>query len=195
MENKEKEEKEVWKRILGSRNYFVSNFGRVKRAGSYKWTKVDNCWAYHPEHIMAQSTCNSKGYCRVQILYKDGTRKAEAVHRLVAAAFKVNPNVEKFVQVNHLDGNKTNNYWRNFQWCTNDMNKAHAKRHSLVAKGKAHSDSCHLRKLDESQVLQIPGMLKTMTLTDVAKHFNVGVTTISEIRARRSWKHLNLDFS
>lgn len=189
------QEEEIWKPIWGSRNYFVSNYGRVKRAGSYRWNTYNKKWSYYPEHIMSQSDNNSKGYYRVPICFKDGTSRQIAVHRLVAEAFKVNPDINKYTQVNHLDGNKANNYWRNLQWCTDEMNRKHAVEHSLFSHGKAQSDVCHLRKLDENQVRQIPEMLKTMSLTEVAKALGVGKTTISEIRAGRSWKHLNLDFS
>lgn len=189
------QEDEIWKPIYGSKGYFVSNFGNIKRRGSYRWNCKNNSWSYYPEHIIKQSNNNSKKYYRVPLTFKDGTQKNVAVHRLVAEAFKVNPDINRYTQVNHLDGNKANNYWRNLQWCTNEMNIQHAKEHSLRPKGKVQSDICHLRKLTEEQVKQIPQMLKEMSLKEVSDFFKVRKTTICEIKAGRSWKHLNLDFS
>lgn len=191
----ENQEKEIWKRVYNSKNYYVSNLGRIKRGKSYRWNSKNKTWSLYPEHIIESNNNNTKGYYRVGIFMKSGIREVVAVHRLVAEYFKVNPNILKFTHVNHLDGDKSNNNWRNLQWCTNEMNKRHAMKHNLVSRGKKHSDITHLRKLDEDQVKQIPSMLKTMKLQEVADYFGVGKTTISEIKAGRSWRHLNLDFS
>lgn len=61
-------------------------------------------------------------------------------------------------------------------------------------KGREVSLRTHSRKLEEEDVLSIPELLKTMTATEIAKKFNVGLTTITEITHHRSWKYLNLKF-
>jgi len=62
-----------------------------------------------------------KGYAQIRFMNK--TRK---VHRLVADAFVPNP-LEK-PQVNHWDGNKANNYYKNLKWATNGENQEHSYR-------------------------------------------------------------------
>ena len=70
--------------------------------------------------MKANNVC---GYLQVA-LQKHKKRKDEKIHRLVAEAFIPNP--ENKPQVNHLDGNKLNNYYKNLEWCTNGENQIHS---------------------------------------------------------------------
>jgi hypothetical protein len=57
-------------------------------------------------------------------LSKGGTTWQPLVHRLVADAFIPNPKGKQ--QVNHIDGDKTNNHAENLEWCTRLENVRHA---------------------------------------------------------------------
>lgn len=67
---------------------------------------------------------NVNGYVCVLLSTYDRQAKTLRVHRLVAKAFIPNPN--NYAQVNHIDGNKTNNHMSNLEWCTPKQNTAHA---------------------------------------------------------------------
>jgi hypothetical protein len=95
------------KEIKGYNGYFVSNDGVVISKRFNRPLKQYQ---------------NKDGYmmCALQ---KDGKSKQVRVHRLVADAFIPNP--DKLPQVNHKDGNKTNNYIDNLEWVDNSRNIMH----------------------------------------------------------------------
>lgn len=102
---------EVWKDVVGYEGlYQVSNIGNVKSLNN-------NCIRKPIKH-----RC---GYLRVD-LWRDGKMQNAYVHRLVAQAFIPNP--ENKAQVNHINGNKTDNRTDNLEWVTNAQNATHAYR-------------------------------------------------------------------
>lgn len=103
---------EEWKFISISPRWSVSNLGRIRNNATGRILKC---------HI------NNKGYVIVTIRARGiGLCKSVKMHRLVAEAFIPNP--EDKPQVNHIDGNKTNNNVNNLEWCTNSENQLHAFR-------------------------------------------------------------------
>lgn len=67
---------------------------------------------------------NKHGYFSYNITLPDGSKKRLYAHRLVAQAYIPNPNNKK--EVNHIDGNKLNNYKDNLEWVTPKENQQHA---------------------------------------------------------------------
>ena len=57
------------------------------------------------------------GFC--PILNLQGC-KTETLHRFVGKAFLDNP--ENKSQIDHIDNNRTNNYYKNLRWCSNGEN-------------------------------------------------------------------------
>ena len=54
--------------------------------------------------------------------------KRYLVHRLVAMAFVPNPN--NYNRINHKDENKSNNDYRNLEWCTDKYNANYGTRNA-----------------------------------------------------------------
>ena len=68
------------------------------------------------------------GYLQV-VIRNNGKKKYMRVHRLVAEHFIPNPN--NLPQVNHIDGDKTNNHVNNLEWTDNKTNTQHGYDNNL----------------------------------------------------------------
>lgn len=125
---------------------------------------------------------NARGYMRVH-LYLNKQTKSFFVHRLVALKYVKNPDNKP--HVNHIDGDKLNNYYKNLEWCTPLENTRHALENKLyINYGEAVS-----KKLTTKNVKYI---LERSDIAGVklAKMFNVTPAMISNIRKGKAWKHL-----
>lgn len=69
------------------------------------------------------------GYLRAHLCV-GGVRRKWPVHRLVAMAFLPNP--DELPEVNHHDGDKTNNRVTNLEWVTTQENLNHARETGLM---------------------------------------------------------------
>jgi hypothetical protein len=113
---------EIWKDIIGYEGFYqVSNLGRVKSCERYvKHFKGGNR-LLKSKPIKISS--DSYGY-KIVCLCKNGLEKTLKVHRLVAIAFI--DSVENKLQINHIDGIKSNNCVENLEWVNNSENMKHA---------------------------------------------------------------------
>lgn len=176
---------EVWKPVLGYETaYEVSSLGRVRSVDR----EVMNRWG---------TTCARKGQIRAHGVKREGyhfvnlCRKQRAkpmyVHRLVAIAFLPNPDC--LPQVNHRDGDKSNNAVENLEWCSKSENCQHALSAGLYesAKGEAIGNSV----FTEAQVSEIRSRWKNgEKQKHLAAEYGVLPGTIHKIVHRQRWKHV-----
>lgn len=172
---------ELWKDIKGYEGlYEISNLGQVRsipRKGTFKY-----------KHIL-KTKKNKSGYLMVH-LFKNGKGKAFTVHRLVAKTF-----LEKSLNkqdVNHIDGNKENNYVSNLEWMTHKENMKHARKNNLIeisdnvinqgrkigrkyGKLNGKKRAKKVIQYKENNILKVWN-----SLTEANKHTNVAVSGISK---------------
>ena len=103
-------ENEEWREIKNYPLYLVSNFGRIMNIKTKRLLK----FAVKPA-----------GYLQVH-LWKDGKGKTFDVHQLVYKSFYPNDNTAGYV-INHIDGNKNNNFINNLEKVTYQENNLHAE--------------------------------------------------------------------
>lgn len=112
---------EIWKDVPEFVGYYqVSNFGRVRRIANY--SNQNSSWELTKPKIL-KCRKHTNGYLRVMFSV-NGKHYDRYVHRLVAEVFVENK--YGYCEVNHLDGDKTNNNADNLEWCTRSQNNKHA---------------------------------------------------------------------
>lgn len=124
------------------------------------------------------------GYCKVRLVSLDG-RHTYSVHRLILENFKPVENMDK-LQVNHIDGDKTNNSLNNLEWCTCSENILHAHRIGLKNQSGERNNAS---KLKEKDVLEIIDLLlsKKYTQKEIGKRYGVSEQAIGDIKNHRRW--------
>jgi len=163
--------KEIWKDVPEYEGlYRVSNLGRVK---SLKWGK---------ERVLKPKE-DRGGYVYVG-LYKEGVEKKFSVHRLVMLAFVG----ESGLQVNHINGLKTDNQLENLEYCTGSENMIHAFKNGLKkgSKGEKNGRS----KLTRACVERIKYGHQGVTQREIAKIYGITESRVSIIRSGKNWKHI-----
>ena len=156
---------EIWKDIKDYEGlYQISNYGNVK---SLPKERHNRRGVYIQKEKLLSLTNTSTGYKKVELV-KDGKRKGFKVHRLVAQAFIPNPDEKP--QVNHIDGDKTNNYVDNLEWATASENSIHAYNTGLNSNKK---------ELNENEIISM--YMNGITKEDIAKQYGVSNAVIKRI--------------
>lgn len=178
---------ELWKHITDYEGiYEISNCGRVRKVlkdGRFKFMKTHK---------------NKWGYERVAI--SGNKQRHYVLHKLVAIEFVLNP--QNKPQVNHIDGDKSNNKSSNLEWVTPKENTRHAfktglcksgKDHHLYGKkGRNHPTSKTILRIDNKGNEKIYN-----SLLEASKHEGVSVSTICLIaqgKTKRSRSGLSFKY-
>jgi len=170
---------EQWRDITGYEGrYQISSLGRVKsliRPGVKQ------------ERILKPNIL-PRGYHQIRLVTHHRNRNF-AVHRLVCSAFHSNPCA--LPQVNHIDGDKSNNTVANLEWVNNATNLIHAYKLGLRVppRGSAHPKA----KLTEATVKIIKRRLSDgASLAELGRAYGVTYMTIRQIKCGATWQHVQI---
>lgn len=127
---------------------------------------------------------NKKGYCFVR-MYIDGKAKTYLVHRVVATVHIPNPN--KLPEINHKDGNKSNNNFRNLEWCTGLQNVQHSVGTGLVKRGDKRPNA----KLSDEDVVFMRWLRECgYTYYELGRRFNIAYQTAHKVCTKQTYTHI-----
>lgn len=148
-------------------DYLVSTDGQIK-----------SCVQIKQGRLLRPNT-SPTGYRRVMI-GRGGYQKHLLVHRLVAETYIPNPYNKP--QVNHIDGDKSNNNVTNLEWCTRLENMQHASKMGLLPSNALANPNNRLN-------IEIARFVRESSLKGrvLAKIYGVSETTISDVRRNKTW--------
>ncbi len=180
----------------------VSKKGKVKCLSYKHWNDHNNTYSLRKEKIYVTNENRGKqrhevGVCESKGKYQSVRMgsKSYLVHRLVALSFIPNP--ENKAQVNHIDGNRSNNYYKNLEWNTNAENMKHAHDTGLMPKRYKYDKITTTLKRKIDKLLskgksptriseKLKGVLSHETIREYKNEFFSDIKTKRKKRLRRS---------
>lgn len=119
---------EKWKNIKNYEGFYqVSNCGKVKSLKRTVTAINGECRSFNERMLTLHKSKPTERHPVIRYhveLWKDNKRKVASIHRLVSEHFVPNPQGKP--QVNHIDGDPSNNHYENLEWVTNSENMKHA---------------------------------------------------------------------
>ena len=180
------DEKEVWKDVLyrdiKPDMYQVSNYGRVRRKDTLK---------------LMTPNIRGNGYAYVRLVIGDGgSSRIFTIHRITAYHFcdgydKMNTNI-----VNHIDGIKLNNFYKNLEWCDQKHNAQHAFDTGLqeIRYGddtNRHFVSSALVERICQMLVEYDGSIKPILGILKAEGIYCTFSIIENIKQKETWTHIS----
>lgn len=165
----------AWKWVQGWEGlYAVDACGGVYSA-MYSRSKSENWRRIRP-------SLNTAGY-EVVCLARNGVRKMERVHRLVAKAFIPNPKGRE--HINHKNFNRTDNRESNLEWVSIQENN----RHTVVACRHPHLNTHGSKKItlqDAREIVKTRRNTKT-PFWKIGKMFGISQSQVHRICIGENW--------
>jgi NUMOD4 motif-containing protein/HNH endonuclease len=171
---------EEWRAVVGYEGFYeVSDLGRVR--------SIDRVVACGHQVLnlkgkVLRVAIAKNGY-PVVTLFKLGKGRTSLVHTLILEAF-VGSKPTEMHEGCHGDGDRANSVLSNLRWGTPKENRNDSRRHGTLSKGEDRPNA----KINEQIVQQI--RTDTRSLTDIAKHHGIGLTTAWKVKNRVTWKHV-----
>lgn len=173
---------EEWRTVIGRDGYEVSSYGRVRSVARVIWRR--GAPAKLKGKLLSQHKQNS-GYLMVHL----GFGYQKLTHRLVAEAWLGTP--PGGTDVNHIDGNKTNNRADNLEYVTRKQNMKHARDTGLWDnRGEKNGRAINSESAIRAACMAVA---RGMPIKDAAIMAGVTYAGLRNAVRGRKWKCLGLE--
>lgn len=170
-------QKERWKSIKGYIGmYEVSDFGRIRSLD-----RVSSDGKKLKGKVL-KKYIRFDGYC-TNAVSKNGKVCTKKIHILVADAFIKKDKTRKFI--NHKNGDKSNNYYKNIERVTFKENMIHAYDTGL---NNTYGENHHNGRLSNKQVLEI--FDSALTVRELKEKYKIPQQVVSDIKTGRKWSRI-----
>lgn len=175
-------DQEIWKDIPGFEGYYqASSFGQVRSLDRIVPLK-DGRTRFAQGRILRPGITTN--YLSVSLCIS-AIEKSFLIHYLVMLTF-AGPRPAGY-EINHQDGDKSNNSFANLEYVTTSQNKYHAFANGLSPKGSAHKNA----KLNETAVREIRQLIaEGFAEQQIAGRYGVTRNVIWRIKHGKGWKHV-----
>lgn len=173
---------EQWRDVPGYENYYqVSDLGRVRSLDRRE--KVGKSTRLRRGRVITP-VMDRLGYLTLG-LWANSDRERWTVHRLVMLAF-VGPSD---LQVNHKNGNKTDNRLENLEYVTCQENMEHRDR---VLGMSSRGERSGKAVMTDAAVIRLRSLYATglHSHRELAAMFGISKSNIGEIVNRKTWAHV-----
>lgn len=183
---------EIWKPVKGFDHYEVSDKGNVRSLDRTVVYKDGRKYRY--KGVVLKQGVDPKGYPQVS-LKVDAVPHTLRVHRLVANAFVDKQKTNERLEVNHIDGDKSNNLAENLEWVTSSENTR--KGYELGLFDKARKITSERIKHDPAFDNSVPVKVTNLDTREIlyfdsaslaSQHFGYAKNTFTEsLRVRNGY--------
>jgi len=183
----EKREDEKWVKldyadVHKDEKFEISNYGQIK---SFRTSRKGG-------KIIKGSFLT--GYNILVVKLKTEKKRTYFVHKIVADYF-LDKHKEDETFVIHKDYDRSNNYYKNLEWCDRDGMYAHRK-----ADPDYHQKKIKNSKLTEDDVRRLKIKLRDGTkdgkrpiYMHIAREFGITLTQLKRIEKGENWTHITID--
>lgn len=155
---------------------------KVKKSGlwpNYCASKCGRVFRINTKKEMKRNPHGRSGYLAFRASHNNKPKNV-FVHKIVADCWVYNPDPKRKQQVNHLDGNKLNNYYTNLEWVTSSQNQQHALKTGL----KQSTNQLYNSSLTNAEVHRVCQLLEDgVRVIDIANIFDVSTDIIRKIKS------------
>lgn len=149
------------------------------------YTASDDGKIFGKDNIELKQRFDEDGYPSVTLGKKGGRRRVR-VHRIICSLFVENN--ENKPEVNHIDGIKSNNNYKNLEWVTRREQIIHAFKIGLRVK----EDTNNFRKfLSPQEVLEIRKLYENgIDVLELSNIFGRKPQAIKDVITRKTWNFI-----